>query len=519
MKYANICVYCIPSCPLTRVLVIIAPLRNNERSIITMLISFLIFFCLFTGIGVASSLWKKSTIEDYFLASREIPAWLVALSFGATISSGATFIGFAGLAYQAGMTAVYAIAALTIGDHIGWLIAGNKIRRKAHEKQAHTYPSLIGKLMGNARPIVTIIAAIMTIVCLGTYCSAQLVAGAKVGESLFGWDYTYFIILGALVLLAYCWSGGIRASIWTDAVQAILIIISLFILIVAGLDKIGGFSVMWARLSEIDPKLTNLSPANLNTVLISWVVFGIAILGQPQLMVRHMVARSDQDLKVARRIYLSWRWVVLLMACLSGMIARVLIPTAESFDPELSIPLLWQDLLPPVLVGLLIAGLFSATMSTADSLLLAASSSLTQHLIPKWRDSYLLARLGTVFVIVLVVSIALVAPPGVLALVVLAWGWLGATLVPLIIVQLFGANPSQKLSLAMMLCGFITAIGWRYGFYPLGIAPLQEFFGWKKLMDLVPGVLVGFSVFAVLYPLERKSNKENAQDTEPQSLS
>ncbi|MGH1375739.1 MAG: sodium/proline symporter [Alphaproteobacteria bacterium] len=470
-----------------------------------MLISFLIFFCLFTGIGVASSFWKKSTIEDYFLASREIPAWLVALSFGATISSGATFIGFAGLAYKAGMAAVYAVAALTIGDHIGWLIARNKIRRKAHETQAHTYPSLIGKLVGNARPIVTVIAAIMTILCLGTYCSAQLVAGAKVGESLFGWDYTYFIVLGAFVLLAYCWSGGIRASIWTDAVQAILILISLLILIVAGLRDIGGLSVMWEQLTEIDPKLTDLSPSHLNTVLISWVVFGIAILGQPQLMVRHMVARSDQDLKVARRIYLSWRWVVLLMACLSGMIARVLIPTAESFDPELSIPLLWQDLLPPVLVGLLIAGLFSATMSTADSLLLSASSSLTQHLIPKWRDSYLFARLGTVLVIILIVSIALVATKDVLALVVLAWGWLGATLVPLIIVQLFGANPSQHLALIMMFSGFLTAIAWRYGFAPLNILPLREYLEWKNLMDLVPGVTVGFISFALLYPLERKN--------------
>ena len=469
-----------------------------------MLISFLVFFCLFTGIGIASSFWRKSTIEDYFLASREIPAWLVALSFGATISSGATFIGFAGLAYAKGIIAVYTVAALTIGDHIGWLIAGNKIRRKAHEKQAHTYPSLIGKFGDQDYNIVTMIAAVLTIVFLGTYCSAQLVAGAKIGESLFNWDYTYFIIIGAIVLLAYCWSGGIRASIWTDAVQAVLIFLSLLILIVAGLNKIGGLGIMWSTLTTIDPKLTDPFQFKSISVIVGWLGFGVAILGQPQLMVRHMVARSDEDLKVARKIYLSWRWAVLMLACLSGMVARVLIPSTEIFDAELSIPLLWQDLLPPVLVGLLIAGLFSATMSTADSLLLSASSALTQHLIPKWRDSYLLARLGTVFVIILIVSIALVATKGVLSLVILAWAGLGSALTPMIVVQLLGARPSQKLVLSMMIMGFITTFYWRFG---LGLH--------KELLDLIPGIVVGFAIFAIGYPLERRKNLKGNLSKQP----
>ncbi len=461
-----------------------------------MLISFIFFFCLFTGVGIASSFWRKSTIEDYFLASREIPAWLVAMSFGATITSGATFIGFAGLAYSKGIIAVYTVAALTIGDQLGWIIAGNKIRRKANERKAHTYPSLIGKLGDTDHNIVTIISALLTIVFLGTYCSAQLVAGAKIGESLFGWDYEIFIIIGAMVLLAYCWSGGIRASIWTDAVQAVLIFLSLLILIVAGVHKIGGLSIMWETLTRIDPNLTNLFQVQSIPVIIGWLAFGIGILGQPQLMVRHMVAKSDEDLLLARRIYLSWRWCVLLLACLSGMVARVLIPSTEVFDAELSIPLLWKDLLPPFLVGLLIAGLFSATMSTADSLLLSASSALTQHIIPKWRDSYMFARLGTVIVIILVVAIALVATKGVLALVILAWGGLGSALTPLVIVQLFGARPSQKLVLTMMVTGFFTAVLWRYGLH------LH-----KDLLDLVPGMIAGFMVFLIGYPLEKRRAK------------
>jgi len=470
-----------------------------------MLISFLIFFFLFSGVGVISSLWRKNTIEDYFLASRNIPAWLVALSFGATISSGATFIGFAGLAYNTGINAIYVIAALTIGDHIGWLIASNKIRNKAIERNAHTYPSLIGKLGDKDQPIVTLIAALLTVVFLGTYCAAQLVAGAKIGESLFDWDYTYFIIMGAIVLLAYCWSGGIRASIWTDAVQAILIMVSLLILIIAGLYRIGGVSELWSQLNAIDPKLTDPFQLSFVSVIIGWVCFGVGILGQPQLMVRHMVARSDKDLLVARHFYLSWRWSVLLLSCFSGMIARVLIPASEGvgFDAELSIPLLWQDLLPPVLVGLLIAGLFSATMSTADSLLLSASSALTQNIIPKWRDSYVFARLGTVFVIILIVTIALFADKGVLSLVVLAWGYMAAALAPAIIVQLLGFRPSQRLVITMMITGFAMTALWQHGLM------LN-----KVLLSLVPGMGVGFIVFALAYPLELKKRINNNPDNQ-----
>ncbi len=100
-----------------------------------MLISFLVFFTLFTVVGIASVFWRRTTIEDYFLASREMPYWLVGLSFGATISSGATFIGFAGLAYHSAITAIYTTIGLMIGDFIGWTIAGKKIRHIAQEKR------------------------------------------------------------------------------------------------------------------------------------------------------------------------------------------------------------------------------------------------------------------------------------------------------------------------------------------------------------------------------------------------
>ena len=465
------------------------------------LISFLAFFILFTGVGVAASFFKKNNIEDYFLAGRNVPAWMVALSYGATISSGATFIGFAGLAYNTGLTALFAIIGLTIGDHIGWIIAGNKIRRKGLETKAHTYPSLVGKLGDRDFPIVTLLMAIMTVVFMGMYCSAQLVAGAKVGVVLFDWDYKLFIFVGAFVLLAYCWAGGIRASIWTDALQSLIILLSLLVLIVVALDEVDGLGGLYTKLQTIDPALVDPFQTKFIAVFVGWLAFGVGVLAQPQLMIRHMVARDDGCLLTARRIYLGWRWTVLLMATLVGFLARVMIPEGEgAFDAELSIPALWADLLPPVFVGFLVAGLFSATMSTADSLLLASSSAMTQHIFPQLRNSYALARIGTVVVIGLVLMIALFAGDNVLSLVVLSWGWMASSVAPLVIVTLLGARPGQRLAITMMASGFGMTLFWRYGVEMNGM-----------LMDLVPGMATGFAIFALSSLMEKyvKKHAEN----------
>lgn len=459
-----------------------------------MLISFLIFFTLFTAVGVASSWFKKNTVEDYFLASRNIPAWMVGMSYGATISSGATFIGFAGLAYHSGFAAIIATVALMVGDHMGWVIAKDKIRSRAASKNVKTYPEMVGKLGSKNLKMVTLITAILSVIFLGTYCSAQLVAGAKVGASLFDLDYNLFVLLGAGVLLAYCWAGGIRASIWTDAVQAFIIIFSLGVLAVVGMQEIGSFSNLYNALVAINPSLVDPFQVGFIAIAIGWLGFGVGVLGQPQLMVRHMVAGSKKELRRARTIYLSWRWVVLGFSVLTGFIARVLIPEVEGFDPELSIPQLWEDLLPPVLVGFLLAGLFSSTMSTADSLLLSASSALSQHILPKveTKHAYNYARLGTVAVIILIVLIALFANKGVLSLVILAWGGLASAVAPVVIVQLFGANLSQRTAVSMMVSGFITAFVWR---------SILELHG--TLMELVPGMSVAFAVYFAVRFVQR----------------
>lgn len=396
------------------------------------------------------------------------------------------FIGFAGLAYHAGIvTALVATVGLMLGDHLGWNLAGDKIRSLAHKKKIRTYPTLVGAFNKNKQTWVIRLTAILTILFLGAYCAAQLVAGSKVAASLFDIDYNVFVLLGSIVLLVYCWAGGIRASIWTDVVQSIIIICAIALLIVVGVHQLGGVTATYQAIAAVDASIQNPFTYKQIFNFIGWFGFGVGVLGQPQLMIRHMTARGKKDIYQAKKIYLSWRWTVLTLACLTGVLARVILPFDAGFDPELSMPILWQELLPPVLVGFLLAGLFSATMSTADSLLLAASSALTQHIMPHWRNSYFLAKMGTVLITLFIVAIALFANKGVLALVIFAWGGLAAAITPLMVMQLLGRRIPEEISIAMMIAGFMTALIWRYGF------------GWNHIvMDLVPGICVGFMVYA-----------------------
>src|SRR5690606_37918568 len=139
-------------------------------------------------------------------------------------------------------------------------------------------------------------------------------------------------------------------------------------------------------------------PLGFGLYAIGWFAAGAGMIGQPHIMVRMMAVRRPQDLKISRHIYCLCNGALSTFSITAALCCRVLLPATEAFDPELALPMLSLELLPAVLVGLLIAGLFASTMSTADSQVLVCSSAISQDLFPAWRDSYAKAKLGTVFV-------------------------------------------------------------------------------------------------------------------------
>ncbi len=459
----------------------------------TITLSFFAFLALFTGIGIYSARRKRDTPEDYLIASRSMTPWLVALSAVATNNSGFMFIGLTGTAYASGVKeSVWLMAGWVLGDYIAWLFVHKGLRTRSAERKVKTIPEFLGGGMKNGRLVIAL-AALITLFFLGLYASAQLTAGRKALES-FGIDAWVGVLLGAGMVAAYCFAGGIRASIWTDAAQSIVMLVAMLILVTVAVIKVGGFATMWETLEGIDPKLVSWTQGMDMHLFIffvlGWVMAGFGAVGQPHIMIRLMTLDSADNVKKARTIYIVWFAVFSVACVLVGLLARVLIPMDVLGHSELAFPVLSDAMLPGVLVGVMLAGLFAATISTADSQVLSCSAAITQDLSPAWSTSYVAVKLGTLGVTAAATIIALLGLKypdtfaGVFDLVIFAWSGLASALGPLLVIRALGRPITAPVALSMMLGGFATVIIWdkalEYGSYAYAA---------------LPGMAVGFVIY------------------------
>jgi Na+/proline symporter len=179
-------------------------------------------------------------------------------------------------------------------------------------------------------------------------------------------------------------------------------------------------------------------PVWLGAVL-GWVAAGIGVIGQPHILIRTIALRSPADVPTARRVYFAWYLPFAIMTVTIGLYARVLL-AGELTDPELTLPIMAQTFLPEVLAGMVLAAIFAATLSTADSMLLSCSAAISQDLIPRFGQSYVRTKIGTLGITLVVLAVALAAPADVFTLVVFAWSSLGGTLRPVIVLRVMNAR-------------------------------------------------------------------------------
>mgnify|MGYP001791541051 CR=1 FL=1 len=456
-------------------------------------ITFIGFMLLFTGVGIYSATQKQNDTTDYLLAGRSVNPWFTALSAMSTGQSGLLFIGQVGFAYKVGISSIWLIIGWALGDYIAWWLFFKKLREVSEETESDTVSGFLGQNTNGAR-LITIISAVITIAFLGAYAAAQLVAGSKALSAVFDLnpENKLGIIIGTIIVVIYCFSGGIRASIWTDTIQAIIMIGSLLLLLVVSIMKCGGFNELWTQLDLIDPALINLSPASLPLgfipYFIGWVVAGFGVVGQPHIMVRAMAIDNARNVAKARNIKVIAGLITSFSSMGIGLAGRVLLPNLlnNGGDPELTLPLLALNLLPVALVGIMLAGVFSATMSTADSQILSCSAALTQDIFPQFAHSYKIVKLGTLTVTTIVFVIALFGSQSVLFLVLFSWSALASALGPLFIVRVLQLPINRIVAVAMMIVGISTALIWR-------INPELS----KLVYEVLPGMAGGILVYLI----------------------
>lgn len=453
-------------------------------------ISFVLFLIVFTAIGVLSVRRRKTTVKDYVVASRDVGPTLAALSAVVTNNSGYMFIGLIGFTYTNGFSAIWLTVGWIAGDALAWWLVHPRVRRASEVADVNTMPTFLALTdTGLRRPLV-VASGVVTVVFLATYAAAQLSAGSKALFVLLGWDYAVGAGIGAVMVGLYSFAGGIRASIWTDVAQAAVMFLAMFALLAYGLVEVGDPLTLAGELRAIDASLVSWTPSGLALGLVgfglyasSWVAAGFGVVGQPHILIRIMSLRSPTDIRRARLTYFAWYVPFSVAAVGVALYARVLLPDVQEFDPELALPRLAQQFMPGVLVGLVLAGLFSATMSTADSQLLTSAAAATQD-IPRTRASYATTKLTTLAFALGAAVIAITAPASVFELVIVAWSGLASGLGPLLLVRLLRWPLPTGVGLVMIGTGVATAAAWRFG--------LQ--YG-NEVYEALPGMLAGAAVY------------------------
>lgn len=404
------------------------------------------------------------------------------------------FIGMIGFTYTTGLSSAWLMIGWILGDLVASLFIHKKLRHVTGTQEALSFSGVLARWHGTEYKVLRFISGLIIVFFLGTYAAAQFKAGSKALHVLFGWDYSTGAIIGAVMVFLYCMAGGIRASIWTDAAQSFVMIIAMTLLFVFGVQTLGGPSAFLGELQQISPGYLSLfpeelglsNPVNGGLFILGWFFAGLGVVGQPHIMVRFMSMDSSRNINKVRLYYYSWFTAFYAITIGVGMVARLIIPDSGSFDPELALPMIAGELLSPFLVGLVLAGLFAATMSTADSQILSCSAALTRDILPKDKTNYLMTKLATVATTLCALGIALYGSENVFGLVLIAWSILAAAFGPLLFLYAIGYKITEKVAVSVLSTGFFVTLIWRQ----MGLGDI--------VYEVAPGMLSGLVVFFLL---------------------
>ncbi len=453
--------------------------------------SFIFFLLVFVLIGVSSSFKSKKTNEDYLIAKNSISPWLAALSAIATNNSGYMFIGMIGFTYTSGLQSIWLMVGWILGDLIIGSFVFKGIRGVTEKNDILSYGGLISRWHGTEFKKLRFLVGLITVIFLGVYAAAQFKAGSKALHVLFGWDYSTGAIIGSVIVFLYCLSGGIRASIWTDAAQSIVMIFAMTMLFVVGVSNVGGFSEYISQLDAVAPGFLSVRPTGLlmdNSIgimlfILGWIFAGFGVVGQPHIMVRFMTLDDVKNINKTRAYYYIWYIAFYTITIGVGLTARLILPETSTFDAELALPMISQKLLPEILIGVVLAGIFSATMSTADSQILSCSAAFTKDLIPKWQNNLFVTKLTTGLVTVSALLIALFGSKNVFELVLLSWSILSVAFTPIITLYTFNKRVNEKTGIAMVLIAIAVSLIWKQA----GLS--------GAVYEVAPGIIAGFIVY------------------------
>ncbi|MGC9341457.1 MAG: sodium/proline symporter [Bacteroidales bacterium] len=473
------------------------------------IIPFVSFFVLIILIGVLSSKFSSKGISEYFVGGRKMNMFVVALSAVVSGRSAWLLLGFTGQSYTMGLSAIWAVVGYIVVEFFLFLYYAPKLRQFAEKHDCITIPDFFAARFDDKKGSLRILITVIFIIFMVTYVAAQFVGGGKAFFAYFGVRNVTGIAITASIVLIYTLMGGFLAVSLTDVLQAIVMLFALIVLPVMGIVQKGGLAEVTSQLTTIEGSFFNPVAFGFGS-LIGFLGIGLGSPGNPHILVRYMSIKNYKQLKWTAVIGTIWNILLAGGAFMIGIVARSYFPEVSSLpdqDPENAYITLANELLPTALVGILLASIFAAIMSTADSQLLVAASAIVRDiyekilhkdkLIPQEKLS-LLSRIVVAILVYLAVVLGFVVEDLVFWFVLFAWAGLGAAIGPTSIQALFRKKTTHAGVMAGMIAGTLTVFIWKSH-------PVLS--GW--VYELIPGFLMGWVVTYWASNLDHYMKKRN----------
>jgi len=480
------------------------------------IILFLYFSVLFL-IGYFASKRIKTT-EDYYVGGKKLNFWVVAFSARATGESAWLLLGLTGLGAMVGISAFWVVIGEVIGVTISWFFMAEKFKKLTDKYNSITIPDYLVSRFKSTTHTLRIVAATALSLFVVIYVSAQIDATGSAFESFLGWNYFIGAIVGFLIVLAYIFTGGFVAVAWSDVFQGLIMLIGLVALPVVAYFSISSDVSIAHALTKLDPSFLNIwgeggfSTINLFTIL-GFLLIGLGFMGSPQLFIRFMSIKNTAEIKKGRWVAIMFTIITDSCAVLIGIFGRYLLTSIDA-NPETILgngaqnvlPLLVERVMPITLIGIYIAAVLSAIMSTIDSLLVVASSAISRDFYQQIfkpnkteeqlaKTSRLITLILAVFALIIAMLVAVAVPERTIFwFVIFGWSGIAATFCPTIILSLFWSKFNEKGAIAAMITGFLAVPIFKFGFATLdGVGVYFEkldALGPSFLLSIIVGVLV-----------------------------
>ena len=469
-----------------------------------------------------------SSSHEFYLGGRKLGPIVTAMSAEASDMSSYLLMGLPGLAYLCGVAEVgWTAIGLAIGTYLNWLIVAKRLRRYSAKIGAITIPGFFSQRFRDRRSVLSCIAAVVILIFFIPYTASGFKAIGTLFNSLFGVDYHGAMIIGAIVVIGYTVLGGFLAVSTTDLIQSIIMTFALIFIVLFGIQQAGGWELVAANANSLPGYLNFTQGYDAATgqassygalSIASTLAWGLGYFGMPHILLRFMAIEDDAKLKTSRRIATIWVVISMFIAVLIGIVGLAVTKAgkvpflgtsseSETIIIQLSNLLSQHGIFFALIAGLVLAGILASTMSTADSQLLAAASSVSHDLVQDFfgkklnpKASMLAAR-GTVIGIAIVgIFLAWNPDSSVFQIVSFAWAGFGSAFGPVVLFALFWKRTNKQGAIAGMV-----AI-WKYLVAPMG--------GAWAIYELLPAFLVACLVIVVVSLLTPPPSQEIVEEFE-----